>query len=148
MSERFVDAPVVGQVSGWEQDKELALSELTLDAGLDRGYADAFHLPDAVAGGISDEQVAIIAPATGSVAVVEWISTGDLIGSFVTIVDSNKKVESSWLEFPEVDLGELVESLRWKLSVWTHGRIGDPFDSPNWIKVQEWLRSKATKTNS
>lgn len=89
--------------------------------------------------GLGDEVVARLSPPSGSLAVVEWVETAELIAGMVTVVGADGAVSSHWLKQPDLEIGELATRLRARLGNWRPGRRGDPFDLPEWRTLEEWL---------
>lgn len=92
--------------------------------------------------GLTDEVLSRLAPAEGSIAVLEWVGIESLIICFITCIDADGSVRSSWLEEPPVDLKLVAQRMRNRLAGWRPGRSGDPFDLAEWCEVENWLHSK------
>jgi tetratricopeptide (TPR) repeat protein len=89
--------------------------------------------------GISNEQIARLAPTNGSVGILEWVNSEHHIAALLTVVRSNGEVSAEFLSAVPVDLREAGEALKWNLSTWTRKRRGEPFDMEEWTAAKEWL---------
>ncbi|WP_155830850.1 MULTISPECIES: tetratricopeptide repeat protein [unclassified Halomonas] len=89
--------------------------------------------------GISNEVLAALAPISGRVGILEWITGPEWISCFVTVIDSTGEVHAQMLEYPETDLDWLLEKMDTSLRAWHRERPGDPFDIPQWRELEDWL---------
>lgn len=92
----------------------------------------------------TDENIAALT-GTDSFAVLEWIRIKGDIAFLLTIVengdtnDEKRKIESRWLNPPEINLRQLHERILSKLNNWTLARPGSPFDYDEWQKFENWF---------
>jgi tetratricopeptide (TPR) repeat protein len=91
--------------------------------------------------GLGDNIVSQLAPASGHLAVIEWVETSTWIAGLVTVIGADGNVSSQWLEPPDIEIGVLAANLRNRLRDWRPGRRGDPLDRPDWWALEKWLTS-------
>ena len=116
-----------------------AVSRARVQHRLGRETAGASVLSD----GLDDAVVARLAPATGAVCVLEWIESSRHLGGFLTTIDAERALESSWLAVPEeIDLRSLARQIRRRLAVWLPDDEGDPFDLPDWQVLERDVRQQ------
>lgn len=89
--------------------------------------------------GLADHVVAAIAPPTGRVGVLEWVTDGSETRALITVADATGSVATTVVPLPEADLGRAARRLRSRLSTWRAGRAGDPFGVAEWQACRVWL---------
>ncbi|MDJ0845109.1 tetratricopeptide repeat protein [Crocosphaera sp.] len=89
--------------------------------------------------GLSNEVLKQLAPKTGNLGVVEWVSAGQYGGCFLTRITSTGEVSSRWLSQPDIDPVKVAEELRYRLNTWRKRSPGDPLDLPEWKQLEQWL---------
>ncbi|WP_168200521.1 CHAT domain-containing protein [Allokutzneria sp. NRRL B-24872] len=89
--------------------------------------------------GIDDDVVAGIAPRSGRVGVLEWVSDGRDPRALLTVVDAAGSVVSATVALPKVDLSQVDKRWRSRLKNWYPGRAGDPFGVNGWSECRAWL---------
>jgi tetratricopeptide (TPR) repeat protein len=95
--------------------------------------ASGFVVPD-------DEAVRRLGCDAQTVGVLEWISgTGD-VRWLLTILNEKGRVQTCWLDPPELDMPKLRDKIHQRLQTWHLGRAGDPFELPAWQSFETWLR--------
>jgi CHAT domain len=127
----------------WEDVR--LVNELRRDAlgrarGIRRGGQDSSAAT--LTEGVTDEVLSILAPASGTTAVIEWLDYGQGIGCLLTAVRARGAVETVWLEAPDVYIPGLAERLRTRLANWHMKRVGDPLDFEPWRQLEQWLRER------
>jgi hypothetical protein len=61
------------------------------------------------------------------------------MAALLTRIDDSGRVQSRWLEQPDVNLNTLRRRIETKLQNWLPSRPGDPFDMGEWRRMEEWL---------
>jgi CHAT domain len=93
-----------------------------------------------LARGLGDDILAKLAPARGTLAVLESAVRGRQIYSFATCIRHDGRVRSCWLRWPAgLDLTTLSRRIGSRLANWRPGRLGDPFDVPEWRTFEKWF---------
>lgn len=127
------------------KDVRLA-AELSRDAiGRARAWAGAeAELPSrvALAGGLCDEALKTLAPAAGTLRVLEWWEASQGVVTLLTEIDLAGGVAMRVLPAMPTDAREAAEQVRARLQGWWPGRRGDPLDHPGWSALAAWLQAE------
>ncbi|GIJ43706.1 hypothetical protein Val02_05920 [Virgisporangium aliadipatigenens] len=84
---------------------------------------------------LDDEHLRRIAPANGSVVVVEWVDEDTVLATTVT---GSGAVTTRALRPAPADLGPVALRISTRLANWWPTRPGDPLDIPGWADVTDW----------
>ncbi len=90
----------------------------------------------------TDEQLAALTPPDGAVGVIEWIDIGIATAMLLTTINQDRRVASTWLQLPEIDLDKLRGRILSKLNNWTLLRPGDPFELKEWREFERWVATE------
>jgi tetratricopeptide (TPR) repeat protein len=90
--------------------------------------------------GVSDDDVARLAPARGSLGVLEWCSVSRGLLPLLTIIEDSGTVSTKPLAANNLKLSFIRAKLMQRLSVWHETRPGSPFDFEPWRDLASWLQ--------
>ncbi|ANM29757.1 hypothetical protein ABI59_09470 [Acidobacteria bacterium Mor1] len=118
------------------------VAELSRDAiGLARTHRQPRKEATAttIEGPIPDSALVPLAPAHGTLLVLEWIHTSSGLRAMLSSISHDENVETQLLPDPGVDLLSLQQRILSRLNFWFGSRPGDPFDIPEWQRIRDWL---------
>lgn len=94
----------------------------------------------ALAGGLGDDVLRVLAPQSGRVHVIEWFTVEDGYFGQRTTIGADGTVNLIELAAPHFALWPIAERMRARLDGWHARRDGDPFDDSTWRALEDWLK--------
>jgi len=125
-------------------------AELSRDAiGRVRAWTAAGSAPsrDAVARGLPDDAIGVLAPAAGALWVLEWWAGSSGIVTLLTRVGSDGDVTMRALPVMPVVAPDAAEEILARLQGWWLERPGDPLDHVGWQQLVAWLRDAMSQSD-
>jgi tetratricopeptide (TPR) repeat protein len=127
-------------------------AELARDAiGRVRAWsAAAVDLPSrrALAAGLPEEALQVLAPDTGTLWVIEWWAAAQGVVTLLTGIDATGSVSMRALPAMPVDAPELARQVQARLRGWWPGRPGDPLAHPGWQALGAWLQGELRQASA
>lgn len=91
---------------------------------------------------LSDAHLASLAPARGTVWVMEWWQGADGVVTLQTRIGSDRTVGFRSLSAMPVEAPTVAAEVLTRLQNWWPGRPGDPLAHDGWEKLQSWLAAE------
>jgi len=90
--------------------------------------------------GFDDSVVSGLRLAQGNLLLLEWIRIQGGLYGCSTLIAADGEVATRWIDMPDIDLTDLGERIRARLDGWSSLFKGDPFDLPEWMKLESWFQ--------
>jgi len=98
----------------------------------------------ALAGGLGDGALRVLAPHSGRVHVIEWFTVDEGYFGQRTTIDAHGTASLIELVAPKFNLWSIGERIRGRLDGWHARRHGDPFDDSTWLALEDWFKQSLT----
>jgi tetratricopeptide (TPR) repeat protein len=102
----------------------------------------------ALAAGLPEEVFQALAPATGTLWVIEWWAAAQGVVTLLTGIEASGAVSMRALSAMPVDAPAVAPQVRARLQGWWPGRPGDPLAHAGWQALGAWLQDELSQARA